>query len=52
MSISKDLNDWHAANKAAQTMPVKFNVYIEELIISRRINPTARCRHQQHLRRL
>ena len=32
VSVSKVLNDWHAENKAAQKMPVKFNVYIEELI--------------------
>ena len=32
VAVSKVLNDWHAANKAAQKMPVKFNVYIEELI--------------------
>ena len=43
VSISKEYNDWHAANKKAEKMPVKFNVYIEGLIKAdqdRRLMPT------------
>ena len=39
VSLSKDLNDWHAENKTELELPVKFNVYIEGLI------KADRCKH-------